>query len=84
VLVRVSEDGGATVRVVDDGPGFAPEMVTAAFDSLVTGDPARSRAHGGAGLGLTIAKGIVAVHGGEIWAEPGPGGQVGFRIPAAG
>jgi len=84
VLVRVNEEGGATVRVDDDGPGFPAGMLTTAFDSLVTGDPARSRAHGGAGLGLTIAKGIVAVHGGEIWAGPGPGGQVVFRIPGAG
>jgi signal transduction histidine kinase len=82
VVVRVFNGEGATVEVLDDGPGFAGELVPAAFDSFVRADPARSRDTGGAGLGLAIAKGVVEAHGGQIWASPGPGGRVGFRLPA--
>jgi signal transduction histidine kinase len=32
-------------------------------------------------LGLAIAKGFVAALDGQIWAEPGPGGKIGFRLP---
>ncbi len=83
VVVRVSNGHAAEVRVCDAGPGFSADFVTSAFDSFVTGDAARTR-HGGAGLGLAIARGFVSAHGGEIWAEPGPGGTVAFRLPPPG
>jgi signal transduction histidine kinase len=83
VVVRVwhRRDDGAIVEVVDQGPGFSPELVPSAFDSFVRAEPSRSRGTGGAGLGLAIAKGVVEAHGGTIWARPGPGGQVGFHLP---
>jgi signal transduction histidine kinase len=84
VVVTVANGTGATVTVADGGPGFSGDLVGAAFDEFVTGDPARSRANDGAGLGLAIARGIVAAHGGTIWVESGPGGKVAFEIPAAG
>ena len=83
VVVAVSNGDGALVSVEDDGPGFPPEFVEAAFESFVRADPARTRTTGGAGLGLAIAHGVVAAHGGQIWAEAGPGGRVAFRLPAA-
>lgn len=82
VLVEVGNgDPDATVRVVDQGPGF-PENLDV-FESFATGDPARTRAHGGAGLGMAIAKGLVEAHGGSIAVESGPGGRVAFRLPVA-
>lgn len=81
VVVSVAAEDGVLVRVEDSGPGFSSEMVESAFEGFVTGDPARSRARGGAGLGLAIARGVVDAHGGDIWAEPGPGGKVAFRLP---
>jgi signal transduction histidine kinase len=81
VVVRVLNGDGATVEVIDNGPGFDPEVLPAAFDSFVRADPSRSRDTGGAGLGLAIAKGVIEAHGGNIWALPGPGGRVGFRLP---
>ena len=59
-----------------------PGFVDSAFESFTRSDPARSRDTGGSGLGLAIAQGFVAALGGEIWAEPGPGGRVGFHLPA--
>jgi two-component system sensor histidine kinase BaeS len=81
VVVRVEDDGTPVVRVIDDGPGFEPGFVERAFESFTRDDEARTRATGGAGLGLAIAHGFVTAHGGTIWAEPGPGGRVGFRLP---
>jgi two-component system sensor histidine kinase BaeS len=81
VVVRVDNGTEATVEVLDDGPGFDPDLLPMAFDRFSRADPARSRDTGGAGLGLAIAKGVIEAHGGTIWAEPGPGGRVAFRIP---
>ncbi len=81
VVVRVTAEEDVVLRVEDEGPGFSGELVESAFEGFVTGDPARSRSRGGAGLGLAIAKGVVEAHGGAIWAEEGPGGRVGFRLP---
>lgn len=81
VIVEVRNGDGALVKVRDDGPGFDPEFVEAAFDRFSRGDPARRRDTGGSGLGLAIARGFVDALHGEIWAEPGPGGVVAFRLP---
>jgi signal transduction histidine kinase len=81
VVVRVLNGDGATVEVIDDGPGFESDLLPAAFDTFVRSDPSRNRDTGGAGLGLAIAKGVIEAHGGSIWAAPGPGGRVGFRLP---
>lgn len=80
VHVEVRNGGpDATVRIVDEGPGFPDDLDV--FESFAKGDPARTRSHGGAGLGLAIAKGLVEAHGGSITIEPGPGGRVAFRLP---
>ncbi len=81
VVVQVGDGDGAFLAVLDEGPGFPPELVEDAFRTFVRADPARARATGGAGLGLAIARGVVEAHGGEIWAEPGPGGKVRVRLP---
>ena len=65
-----------------DGFDLSEDMVETAFTSFVRADPSRARATGGAGLGLAIAEGMVRAHGGEIWAEAGPGGRVAFRLPS--
>lgn len=82
VTVAVSHAGGASVTVRDEGPGFSEDFVDHAFDSLTRSDSDRNRETGGTGLGLAIAKGFVLALDGEIWAEPGPGGRVGFRLPS--
>ncbi len=83
VVVEVGEDQGAVVSVTDAGPGFDRAFIDQAFDQFTRDDPSRERSTGGAGLGLAIARGFVEAMGGSIWAEPGPGGRVAFRLPAA-
>jgi signal transduction histidine kinase len=68
--------------VADTGPGIPPEHLDHVFDRYWQ---AKSTAKLGAGLGLSIAKGIVEAHGGRIWVEspPGSGAQFNFTLPLA-
>jgi signal transduction histidine kinase len=79
----VATPGGVVVTVTDSGPGFAAEDLPRVFEQFYRGEQARSRATGGAGLGLAIARGIIQAHGGHIWAanSPGGGAVVGFELP---
>ncbi len=74
---------GVAVTIEDSGAGFIPADLPNVFEQFYRGEPARTRATGGAGLGLAIARGIVEAHGGRIWAEnlPSGGALVGFYIP---
>jgi signal transduction histidine kinase len=76
--------GEVLVTVEDTGSGFAAADLPRVFERFYRGEQARSRATGGAGLGLAIAHGIVEAHGGRMWAENAAGGgaRVGFALPA--
>jgi signal transduction histidine kinase len=81
---RVGEEGRELVLSVSDtGTGIAPQDLPHIFDRFYRADPSRTRAAGGAGLGLAIAKRIIEAHGGTIWAEstPGSGTKVSFSLP---
>lgn len=81
VRIVLDDRHGSTVAVCDDGPGFSSDFVDVAFDSFSREDAARARDTGGTGLGLAIAHGFVDALEGDIWADPGPGGRVTFRLP---
>ena len=57
------------MRVQDRGRGIAPEALSHIFDRLYTPEDSRSRALGGSGRGLAIAKGLAEGMGGTLWAE---------------
>jgi two-component system sensor histidine kinase BaeS len=82
VGARVSA-GRVVVTVADSGEGIAPEELARVFDRFYRADPSRTRATGGGGLGLTIARKIVEAHGGEIRAESveGQGSRFIFELP---
>jgi len=82
VTVSLSAAPAPGVTVFDEGSGFEEAFLAQAFDPFTRADPARERSHGGAGLGLAIARGVVEMLGGSIWAAPGPGGTVGFTLPS--
>jgi len=67
------EGGEAVVRVRDNGQGIEPELLPRLFDLFVQGSPS-SGSQGGLGIGLTMVKMLVAMHGGSVAAaSPGPG-----------
>jgi two-component system, OmpR family, sensor kinase len=68
--VTVEPEGeGAVITVADNGPGMEQEEAAHIFERFYRSDPSRSRAHGGAGLGLSIVSAIVAGHGGTVSAQ---------------
>ena len=70
VDVYADTDGARLLlRVVDTGEGIAADHLPHVFERLYRADAARTRKHGGAGLGLAIAKALVAAHGGQINAS---------------
>ncbi len=73
------------VSVQDTGSGIAAEDLPFIFERFFRADRSRTRATGGVGLGLTIAKQLVERHGGRIWAESavGRGSTFSFTLPAA-
>ena len=75
VTVRVEAGPAAGVRidVHDDGPGLPPEIAGAAFERFTRGDNSRTRASGGAGLGLSLVSAITAAHGGTASVRSQPG-----------
>jgi two-component system OmpR family sensor kinase len=62
-------NGLARLEVSDEGPGIAPEEAERVFERFYRSDQARSSKDGGSGLGLSIARWIVDLHGGRIRAE---------------
>jgi two-component system sensor histidine kinase BaeS len=72
--------GSALLDIQDTAPGVAPEHLPKLFDRLYRVEGSRSRATGGAGLGLAIARNIVEAHGGGIEASDSPLGGLRVRV----
>ncbi|MER2224005.1 MAG: ATP-binding protein, partial [Rhodococcus sp. (in: high G+C Gram-positive bacteria)] len=63
------------LTLTDEGDGVAAEHLPYLFERFYRADAARDRAHGGAGIGLSIAKALVEAHGGQITAASDGAGQ---------
>jgi signal transduction histidine kinase len=84
--VRVAarrEGSQLEIAVSDDGPGIAPEHRERIFDRFYRVDPSRSRATGGAGLGLAIVRQLARAQGGDarVESEPGRGARFVVTLP---
>ena len=80
------EDANALrITVRDTGVGIAADQLERIFEAFYQVDAGPTRAHGGAGLGLSIVKNLVVAHGGDAWAEstPGEGAVLSFTLPIA-
>jgi signal transduction histidine kinase len=76
----------ATVSVRDDGVGIEPDMLSRVFDMFTQADQTRERASGGLGIGLTLVRNLVELHGGSVEARsegPGLGSEFIVRLPLA-
>ena len=86
ITVTVAHEGGeAVLRVRDTGIGIAPEMFPRVFDLFAQADQALDRAQGGLGIGLTLVKRLVELHGGRVEAHSdgcGRGAEFVVRLPA--
>jgi two-component system CheB/CheR fusion protein len=85
IELRLEHDS-VTARLIvrDNGDGLAPELIEHVFDIFVQGERSADRAQGGLGIGLTMAKSLIELHGGTIdvhSAGPGQGSQFVVTLP---
>jgi PAS domain S-box-containing protein len=85
VTLNISRTGpSAVITVTDTGEGIAPELLPFIFDRFTQGDASVTRPHGGLGLGLSIVRHIVELHGGRVQAESegrGSGARFSVHLP---
>jgi signal transduction histidine kinase/CheY-like chemotaxis protein len=85
IRLAVEHAGGdAVVRVRDTGIGMLPEVLARAFELFVQGDRGLARSEGGLGIGLTLVRSLVEMHGGAVTAHsdgPGKGSEFVVRLP---
>jgi PAS domain S-box-containing protein len=91
VEVRIAPDPEAQsnvrVSIVDSGIGMREEQLPRVWERFYQGDASLTRAYGGMGLGLSIARHLVTLHGGTVGAEsrgPGLGSTFWFSLPRVG
>lgn len=85
ISLRAERDGGEVIlRVKDDGMGIAPEMLPRVFEMFAQSDLALTNGRGGLGIGLTLVKHLVEMHGGRVEAfseGPGRGSELVVHLP---
>ena len=82
VAVDVTRDSAGIVRITvsDDGPGIPLELRQRVFERFYRTDDARTRAEGGAGLGLAIVRAIAEAHNGSVRVTDSPAGGAAFAL----
>jgi signal transduction histidine kinase/ActR/RegA family two-component response regulator len=84
MMAVLCEGDDAVIRVADTGIGISPALLPRIFDLFVQGELTRDRAKGGLGIGLTLVKRLVEMHGGSVGAcseGPGRGSAFTVRLP---
>jgi len=83
IIVAKSIPGYVQVSVLDDGIGIPPKDLPHIFERFYQVESHLTRKHGGMGLGLSVTKVIIEMHGGRIWAESveGKGSNITFLLP---
>jgi len=87
IMISAEQHAGEVqVHVADTGVGIPAREIERVFDRFYQVEPHLTRQHGGLGLGLAIAKGMVELHGGKIWVESveGLGSRFSFSVPLGG
>ena len=88
LVARRSQDGGATIAIVDTGVGMTPDQMAVALTPFGQTQSHLSRTEEGTGLGLPIARGLARQHGGDLYLESEPGAGTSavltLRPPASG
>ena len=79
-ITLTADDKFATVRISDTGAGISPEDQIHIFERFYKSDKSRDRALGGNGLGLSLVKKIVELHGGHISVNSKPGEGTDFQV----
>jgi PAS domain S-box-containing protein len=85
-LAVVQDGADAVIRVRDDGVGIDPELLPRVFDMFAQADTSLDRSHGGLGIGLTLVKRLVTMHGGTIEGHSegkGCGSEFVVRLPVS-
>jgi signal transduction histidine kinase/CheY-like chemotaxis protein len=85
-IASASEGSSALVRVCDNGSGIRADILGSVFELFVQDDSSLERTHGGLGIGLTLVKRLVELHGGSVCAlseGAGKGSCFEIRIPLA-
>jgi two-component system, sensor histidine kinase len=86
-LALAKSRGDVVVSVSDNGLGIPPELLDRVFDMFAQVNRTLDRSQGGLGIGLSLVRSVVALHGGSVNARsagPGQGSCFTLRIPAAG
>ena len=79
-VVAASNRNEVNLSVIDHGPGISYEQHEVIFERFTQLQPHATRSKGGAGLGLSIVKGLVEAMHGRVWYEPTPGGGATFTV----
>jgi PAS domain S-box-containing protein len=72
-------EGGALLKVEDDGPGVSPDLREVIFEPFQQGPDAPQHSPG-VGVGLTLVRRFAELHAGRAWVEERPGGGASFRV----
>ena len=84
-ILAEEENGSLALHVRDSGRGMTPDVLAHVFELFVQGSPSIDRPYGGLGVGLTLVRQLVELHGGTVSAasEPDRGTTITLRVPIA-